>query len=287
MPDQNSQQSNGKKDFNQLTQREIIALLKKLARSLGRTPTCREFTRFHKCTSRRITELFGGYRECLGEAGFEAMGSGYGLSNEQLLADWVQVARKLGKVPSISQYERTGKYSQQVFSRRWESWYAVPAAVVKFANENRRQQEWQDVIALAKKYIREQKKSATKPEGNGHARSSRAPGKKTPAPVYGRPLVTQALATAPVNEMGVVFLFALLATQLGFVVLRLQAEFPDCEAWRMGPDDRWLRVRIEFEFESRNFIAHHHDPKGCDLIVCWKHNWPGCPMEVIELSKLV
>ena len=25
----------------------------------------------------------------------------------------------------------------------------------------------------------------------------------------------------------------------------------------------------------------------CDLIVCWEHNWPECPLEVIELKSLV
>jgi hypothetical protein len=23
------------------------------------------------------------------------------------------------------------------------------------------------------------------------------------------------------------------------------------------------------------------------LIVCWKHNWEGCPLEVVELSKVI
>jgi hypothetical protein len=23
------------------------------------------------------------------------------------------------------------------------------------------------------------------------------------------------------------------------------------------------------------------------MIICWKHNWPDCPLEVVELSKLV
>ncbi|HKV93584.1 MAG TPA: hypothetical protein VJW20_13640 [Candidatus Angelobacter sp.] len=32
-----------------------------------------------------------------------------------------------------------------------------------------------------------------------------------------------------------------------------------------------------------------HDPKKCDVIVCWVHNWPECPkhIEVIELSKVI
>jgi hypothetical protein len=51
-------------------------------------------------------------------------------------------------------------------------------------------------------------------------------------------------------------------------------------------DQRWQLVKIEFEKESRNFLRHGHLPSGCDLIVCWVHNWPECPVEVIELSKM-
>jgi len=46
-------------------------------------------------------------------------------------------------------------------------------------------------------------------------------------------------------------------------------------------------VRIEFEFASRNFKEHLHDPKGCDMIVCWEHNWPNCPLPVLELRSEV
>jgi hypothetical protein len=105
--------------------------------------------------------------------------------------------------------------------------------------------------------------------------------------VYGRPILLPELATAPTNEMGVVFLFGVLARQLGFMVLRVQPGFPDVEALRCGKDGQWRWVRIELEFESRNFLLHGHDPKGCDLIVCWEHNWPSCPVEVMELSKIV
>jgi hypothetical protein len=28
-----------------------------------------------------------------------------------------------------------------------------------------------------------------------------------------------------------------------------------------------------------------HDLKGCDMIVCWEHNWPECPLEVLELKQ--
>ena len=70
-------------------------------------------------------------------------------------------------------------------------------------------------------------------------------------------------------------------------VTLLQSEFPDCEALRQVMRDKWQRLRIEFEYESLNFLKHGHDVKGCDMIVCWKHNWPECPLEVLELSKFV
>jgi hypothetical protein len=30
-----------------------------------------------------------------------------------------------------------------------------------------------------------------------------------------------------------------------------------------------------------------HEASKCDLIVCWKHNWPECPLEVIELREKI
>jgi hypothetical protein len=95
------------------------------------------------------------------------------------------------------------------------------------------------------------------------------------------------LVCGPVNEQGVIFLFGVMAEQLGFVVLRIQTEFPDCEALMQVDEGKWERVRIEFEFESRNFLKHMHEVSGCDLIICWKHNWPECPVDVVELRTAV
>jgi hypothetical protein len=107
--------------------------------------------------------------------------------------------------------------------------------------------------------------------------------------VYGEPLGLAAMAHAPTNELGVLFLFGIVAADLGFRVERLQAAFPDCEAKREVAPGKWELVLVELEIYSRNFKSHRHDPKGCHVIVCWKHNWPDCPewLEVIELSKVV
>lgn len=118
-------------------------------------------------------------------------------------------------------------------------------------------------------------------------------------PVQGTPLrprahnaVTvdlDALPNEPVNEMGVMCLFVLLAKRMGFIIDVVRSKFPDCEARFEVEPGRWQRVRIEFEFESISFRNHRHDPAGCDIIVCWRHNWADCPkhLKVIELSRIV
>ena len=73
------------------------------------------------------------------------------------------------------------------------------------------------------------------------------------------------------------------------MVEAVQTGFPDCEAKRQVGPNNWQRVRIEFEFESRNFRDHGHPARGCDVIVCWRHNWDECPedIEVVELSSMI
>jgi len=84
-------------------------------------------------------------------------------------------------------------------------------------------------------------------------------------------------------------LFGMVAAGLGLQVESVQGKFPDCIARRQVAPGKWQYLRIEFEYESRNFKLHGHDPKGCDMIVCWRHNWKECPVEieVVELSKLI
>lgn len=107
--------------------------------------------------------------------------------------------------------------------------------------------------------------------------------------VYGDSLAFKTLSRAPVNELGVVYLFGVLHDVFGLEIESIQAGFPDCIARRKVAAGRWEELRIEFEFESRSFLAHGHDPAQADIIVCWRHNWRGCPadIEVIELSSVV
>lgn len=96
------------------------------------------------------------------------------------------------------------------------------------------------------------------------------------------------LLWAPSNEQEVVLLFGLLLPYLDepISIDECREAYPDCIAIR-SHDGR--RIRIEFELLSGNFQQHGHDPSKCEMIVCWKHNWPGRPesIEVLELSQVI
>jgi hypothetical protein len=108
-------------------------------------------------------------------------------------------------------------------------------------------------------------------------------------PVYGEPLGALALRNAPTNESGVILLFGMLAAELGFHIEAVRAAFPDCNALRRVGTRKWQKVTIEFEFLSSNFHVHGHPPNGCDLIVCWEHDWKECPqnLEVVALREII
>lgn len=107
--------------------------------------------------------------------------------------------------------------------------------------------------------------------------------------VFGDKVQFKSLSCAPVNELGVVYLFGVLHETFDFKIESIQAGFPDCIARRRIGQNRWEEVRIEFEYDSRSFVAHGHNSAGVDAIVCWKHNWLDCPkeIEIIELSTLL
>ena len=94
---------------------------------------------------------------------------------------------------------------------------------------------------------------------------------------------------APINELGVVCLFGKLADKLGFEITIIRSAFPDCIARRKISNNKWQECKIEFEYTSKNFFLHKHDPEKCDIIVCWYNDWESCPdkIEIIELKNVI
>ncbi len=91
------------------------------------------------------------------------------------------------------------------------------------------------------------------------------------------------------NEQGVVYLFGMISHELGFLIESVRTEYPDCEGKRCFDKEKnqWEHVKIEFEYKSSQFKDHGHDEAGCDIIVCWIHDWEDCPIEVLELRSAI
>ncbi|HEY2391792.1 MAG TPA: hypothetical protein VGK22_11525 [Candidatus Angelobacter sp.] len=262
------------------TKEEIIKAIKECAKELGHAPSYPELRKRRKITRRVIARALGGYGKALKMCGLEGRGPGYRASMECLFQDWAELVRELKKVPSIGEYEGRDGYSTRPLARRFGGWRHVPAAMLEYARKEELEGQYKDVLDLVYRHVEGNKKEIKTP---GAAR----PLAISDEPVYGTPLTFSPLTYAPTHEGGVIFLFGAMARELGFAVSRIQPEFPDCEAMREVRPGQWQRVRIEFEFESRNFLAHGHAVAGCDLIVCWNHNWEDCPLEVVELKSIV
>jgi hypothetical protein len=267
-----------------MTREQIIAAVQECAAKLGHAPSMAEFRKILKLSKNQIRKNFGTYSKVLEASGLERRGAGYPVSARALFLDWATIARNLGKIPTMTDYELFGKYSPRPILTRYKTWGQVPAAMLKCASEEGLGGEWEGVLKIIADHLQTQADEALA-AGTSY-RQALKPRILEGQPTYGQPLMNSVLTYAPTNEAGVVLLFGSVARELGFAVLRVQTEFPDCEAMRQVEKDRWQRVRIEFEYESRNFVTHMHVVSGCDLIVCWSNNWPECPLEVLELRKI-
>jgi len=278
-----------------MTKKQIIEAVRRCAGKLKRNPTTNELIRFG-ISRRQAKRHFGSIKEMLRAAGLDVTGGHYKPALTALMLDWATVARKLGRAPMQKEYLSAGNYSDKPFISRFGRWSSVAENFLRLVREWNIQQDWKDVIEAISDWQRKDgaagsgKTNLVKLEWNAQKGNSRVRLRARPGrAVCGAPMVTPGMIHEPANEDGVILLFGMLAERLGLIVRRVQGEFPDCEVLYETEPRRWINLFVEFEFESRNYAKHGHPKDGCDLLVCWIHNWPQCPadMEVLELKTMV
>ncbi len=262
-----------------MTRQEVITAIKRCAEKLGCVPTIFDLVKHEGLARPEIRKHFGSYKAALEECQLEVPRWGQQVGIEQVFRDWMEVVRTLKRRPTLYEYERAGKYRRRQVRRFFGEYNRVPEKMRLYAEECGLEIEWEDVMEILRQPSRGQAGSAA-PATAIHAADIKSGG-----PVYGPVIQAPGFIYGPTNENGVLCLFGAMAEKLGFKIARIQIGFPDCEAMRVMPGGRLKPMKIEFEYESKNFYSHMHDPKGCDLIVCWEHNWEDCPVEVIELKR--
>lgn len=266
--------------------------MRAVARALGRPTLSRaDFMLRSGVASAVLHRLFPSWKAAIAAAGLLPQRP-ITTGDAVLLRELQHICERLGRFPNLAEYQRKSGRKPSVIRKRFGYWWQMPQHLLEYLEKHDPESPAAD---MARREV-----AALQNALSGRLRRSpgvyRRPVQVMP-PVweqraglrYGPPLDCPGLRHEPTTELGVVFLFGMVCERLGFAVDAIHNHFPDCEAKRLV-DKRlnlWEPVRIEFELRSSNFRTQGHRPDQCDIIVCWEHNWPECPLEVIALKDLV
>ena len=271
--------SDKSKSAKTLTQDECAAELTRVAQLLGKDYlTTDEFDQVGKFTSYRVVRSRGSWHEALKEANLR-ISPNYKVkvSTEELALAFLNAVNELEKVPSLVQLARRSNHATDTLSRNRGGYKEFKRLIVDYLLASNHLLPAKTKTLL----IRERNQLVA-------TASSKEPTEDTKSAHYqGRTLNFRAFIYAPTSEHDVVQMFGAVAHEIGFEIIGNRSAFPDCEARRRVNSirERYEKCLIEYEFSSSDFKRHKHLVSGCDLIVCWKHNWLDCPIEVLELES--
>jgi hypothetical protein len=296
----------------------LIQQIKEIAIQMNSTKVPRnEFFKRSGVSERTILKLFSSYNEFVQAAGLVPhvfpKSDNPTYSDKELLNEVMRVIRLSdSKMTRIFFEQNAQNFSTSVLERRFGGWINTLRTVKNLLDSNSDKELIQKINEYTEDVIvpvlaKQDRNQNAKPVATGIEVDSNEASHETPpvglendsieashkllpvdtSSIYGDFINFRGLQHAPVNEQGVVFLFGMICQEIGYVVEIVKTGFPDCEAKRQirGKPGMWQRVRIEFEYKSRNFKVHGHDPDQCDIIVCWEDNWPDCPIEILEISS--
>jgi hypothetical protein len=260
---------------------ELVAAAKAVAARLGLTSLSKSvFRRETGIDTRKVYRLFESWPALCRAAGLAPGPCTARVEDETIFAAMHRAFAAAGGVCTLQHLLREAPFSARVVRRRFGTWPRMLEAFHPWAQRNAADAPY---MAALEARLDAAPAAPAPASGAGGLPAWRALGGR----VTGEPIDFRALAFAPINEQGVVLLFGMTAEALGYRVETVAAAFPDCTAKRHVGGGRWEAVRIEFEYRSRSFREHGHDPEGCDIVVCWEHDWPACPVEVLALSEAI
>lgn len=252
--------------------------IRRVASQLGKDGvTMSDYKQHGRFGFNRVLKAYGRWNTAIKAAGLVPIAQGgegepsNKVPDDRLAEEFQRVYRQLGKAPTIYEFESLAGLSSNPYERRFGGWRKAVAHYLKSEATAVPRQFTPVILAL-------------EPAPAPSSRSDAVERGKIQR-LFGPPLNFRELRHEPVNEQGVVLLFGMVALELGFLVEAVGTGYPDCRAKRRVRGKYYVDVDIEFEFHSSNCREHGHDPQKCDLVVCWVHDWPGCPIEVLELKS--
>lgn len=256
-----------------ISQEECIEEIKRVAKILNtKNISQNDFKKHSKMHPATIMRKFNSWEEALMTVGLE-QGKNYYKTIElkELATEFYEVAKNLSYIPSLNQMAHRGKFSKGTYETKFKKYSIFKAIVSKYildehlCNDN-------NIMHLFEIEAQNIKSDTEIYEIRPH--------------YEGKTLNFRHFAYNPTYENEVVSIFSAVAGELGFEIITIRDAFPDCKARRKSQNfrNRMRDCLIEFEFKSSDFVKHKHPIDGCDLIICWVHDWLECPIEVINLN---
>ena len=200
------------------------------------------------------------------------------LSLEHLAEEFLEAVLDFSppKIPSLIELCNRGSHAENSYSGKWDGYpkFKEVAITHLLKTSGTIGPTVTELLRGELERLKEKQSTAIQPDIRPHE--------------HGRVLGFRAFAHVPTYEQDVVAMFAVIADDLGFEILSNRVQFPDCKANRKvegSTRNRYKECLIEFELRSSDFKVHKHPVNGCDLIVCWEHDWIDCSLEVLELKS--
>jgi hypothetical protein len=268
-----------KKDSMLPTRQECISEMKRVAALLGRDVlTIKMYDNHAHINSQRLRRVFGNWLKAL-DAAELSLSPHYKreIPFENLAMNFLDIVKTLGKIPTLQQLVRRTKPVSHTYAGKFGGYSKFKEKAIDFiiSSYPSLSSRIRTILETDLEKIRS-RETVEMPEFTILSPHHQ-----------GRTLNFRAFAYAPTSEPDVVQMFGAIANELGFEIVGNRSAFPDCEARRRvaGGREHYKKCLIEYEFSSSDYKKHGHPLKGCDLIVCWVHDWTKCPIEVLEISK--
>jgi hypothetical protein len=306
------------------TKEEIIKEIKRIAGKLDvKTLKQQEFIKNSTIPINTVQYTMGTWKQALEEAGLDKSDSSEMTANkelasdDELLSELVRLYNISGIPPTAELVNARGKWGEIYYRAKWKTLdEAFKKAKEKYPEEIKVETDLSEEVMpgefilnseMEQPEVEEVQKvpeiqaSAPAPQPAPAAAQAESPRikfipktiKPQKAPqktrIMGEKILFRGLKYAPMNREGVIYLFGMIAIEMGFLVKGIANEYPQADARRCIDiqNQRWEGIRIEFEYKSSDFKDQDHNEDDCDMIICWHHDWDGCPLEILELKTII
>ncbi|MGD0077126.1 MAG: hypothetical protein ABSB91_00710 [Sedimentisphaerales bacterium] len=243
-----------------LDEKQSIRLsIRRVAELLGKTPTGPEYKRHRRneeFSLEQITYRYPWTEAVRDIAGLEPNPSNQpphkpNITKQELIEEFIRVSNEVGKIPGKNLFRSKAKYSWRPYITNWTKWRkAVSQITEQYAHRFNFDVDYQRAKSTPKKPKRLD--------------------------------IDLPLKFVPSNEYETLVLFALLANELGFEILRVQSNFPDGILRKKGKE-----ILVEFEFLSSNYLQHCHPLDFDGICICWRKDVDIGGIEILSLEDYI